>query len=374
MIVNTSPDGNAAGLVRFSCPMCRSTLEAELKLQNARISCPRCHHTTAVPAPSLPPGTVIAGGRILRFLGGGGMGEVYEVLLADGRNGALKILKKGRTEAEDLVSFRTEAELSLRLNHSNVIHGWEYGEHEGQPFLISEVVQGRTVEDLLRRRTVIDEREALRLCLSVCEGMAYAWKEARIIHRDLKPANIMLTRGNIVKILDLGVGIRADQTSKEYLAIGTPPYMSPEQATKPMSIDHRSDIYSLGACLYEMVTGIEPYQGSANDVIQQVAHHAPPPPEERRPGISNSISALICRFMARDPSRRPQTWEDAALEIRDLLEPKSVGATPEKLTSTNTYVAADDRGAFTWLWALFFGALAALGLGWFFMVRSGLIK
>jgi eukaryotic-like serine/threonine-protein kinase len=374
MTTSTSPDGFAAGLVRFSCPMCRSTLEAELKLQNARISCPRCRHTSAVPSPSLPPGASIAGGRIIRFLGGGGMGEVYEILLADGRSGALKILKKGRAQAEDLLSFRTEAELSLRLNHPNVIHGWEYGDHDGQPFLISEVVQGRTVEDLLRRRTIIEEREALRLCLSVCEGMAYAWKEARIIHRDLKPANIMLTRGNVVKILDLGVGIRADQAEKEYLAIGTPPYMSPEQASKPKSIDHRSDIYSLGACLYEMITGIEPYQGTADEVINKVARQAPPPPEERRPGISNSISALICRFMARDRAKRPQSWEDAALEIRDLLEPKTAGSAPENVPASYTYVAAEDRGAFTWLWALALSALALLGLAWFFLVKSGLIK
>jgi serine/threonine-protein kinase len=316
---------------------------------------------------------MIAGSRVQRFLGGGGMGEVYEVQLGDGRSAALKILRKNRIQPEDLSSFRTEAELSLRLNHPNIIHGWEYGEHQGQPFLISELVQGRTVEDLLRRRTVIDERESLRLCLAVCEGMGYAWKEARIIHRDLKPANIMLTRGNVVKILDLGVGIRAEHAGEEQLAIGTPPYMSPEQAARPMSIDHRSDIYSLGACLYEMVTGIEPYQGRADEVINQVARQAPPPPEERRPGISNSISALICRLMARDPAKRPQTWEAAALEIRELLEPKTTGPGADSPSPAYTYVAAEDRGAYTWLWALACASLLSLGLAWFLLVKSGLL-
>ena len=281
-------------------------------------------------------GTRLGAYEILSAIGAGGMGEVYQAKhLKLGRHVAIKVLhREVADDPERLRRFEREARLASTLNHPNIVTIHDIGEHAGTTYIAMEFVQGRTLRELLRDGP-IPVSKAVFIASQICEGLAHA-HAAGIVHRDLKPDNVMITDDGLVKILDFGLAKPVlspeQQDSKlttltkataEGVIVGTAYYMSPEQATGS-PVDHRSDQFSFGVVLYELVCGRRPFEGtSVAAVLSAIMRDAPAPPISLRPETPEELSGIIERCLEKDPEKR----FDLAKEIREeLLRVERLGA------------------------------------------------
>jgi serine/threonine protein kinase len=238
-------------------------------------------------APRVP---VVAGYEILGELGRGGMGVVYKARQKGlNRVVALKMVLAGaHASALQLARFQIEAEAVARLQHPNVVQIYEVGEHDGLPFCSLEFVDGDSLAKKIAGKP-LPPREAAALAELLTLGMAAA-HDAGIIHRDMKPANVLLTAGGLPKITDFGLARRLEEDSsqtKSGTLLGTPSYMSPEQARgDTREVGPLSDLYAIGAILYEMLTGRPPFVGATMlETVFQVRHQEPVPPTRLNPKV-----------------------------------------------------------------------------------------
>lgn len=284
---------------------------------------------------------------IVRKLGEGGMGAVYEAV-QDGLNRrvALKVLPKHlMSDATYLERFRREAQASAALKHPNIVTVYEIGEDRGLHYFSMEFVDGESLQKRLSRDSRIPVPEALNITARVAEALDYAWNHGQIVHRDIKPDNIMITREGYVLLADLGLArsvqenIRLTQTG---VPIGSPAFMSPEQAESAKDADCRADIYSLGITLYDLITGDLPFKGpTALSVI--LAHEKQPLPDPRvlNPAVSEGVCQLLERMCAKDPAQRFQT----PAELLEALERLGVGPSFHRQTTVASSRGAADVGA-----------------------------
>ena len=215
------------------------------------------------------PGTAGAGLQIpgyesLGRIGQGAMGVVFKARqVSVDRLVAIKVLRdEAARDREYIERFRREARVAAKLSHNNIVGVIDAGEADGRHYFVMEYVEGTTVQDELDRGKAYDEKAALGIALAVARALEHA-HERGLIHRDIKPANILLTRDGNIKLADLGLArMAADVQGTAGVAAGTPYYISPEQARGQADVDIRTDIYSLGATLYHMVTGRVPYSGA----------------------------------------------------------------------------------------------------------------
>ena len=278
----------------------------------------------------LPKGCIIGGSYCIeKPLGHGGMGEVYlarHLKLDICR--AIKILLPKIAVKNPVFAkrFMREAKLAIQLQHPNIINVMDadYDERLSIYYIVMEYVDGGTVRNLIRKNGPMDEQEVLKIVLAVGDALA-AGEERQIVHRDIKPDNIMLTRENVVKLADLGIAKDAadnsdmDETSPEIL-IGTPAYVSPEQARDAQHVDSRADIYSLGVSMYEMLTGEKPYKGKSSvEVLQQLFESSVPEVRQKNPRVSRSVSDLVYRMMAKEKEDRPRNWKSFCKEVQGLI-------------------------------------------------------
>ncbi len=293
----------------------------------------------------LPKGCVIGGSYCIeKPLGHGGMGEVYlarHMKLDIYR--AIKILlpKIAVKNPVFATRFMREAKLAIQLQHPNIINVMdaEYDERLSIYYIVMEYVDGGTVRNLIRRNGPIDEQEVLNIVLRVGEALAVG-EERKIVHRDIKPDNIMLTKDNIVKLADLGIAKSSadsndvDVTSPEIL-IGTPAYVSPEQARDAQHVDSRADIYSLGVTMYEMLTGEKPYKGKTTvEILQQLFESSVPEVRKKNKNVSRKVSDLVYRMMAKEKEKRPRNWKTFCKEVSRLLGDGSVAFSNETATTS----------------------------------------
>jgi serine/threonine-protein kinase len=254
--------------------------------------------------------------KLLKKLGEGGMGAVY---LADDtlqkRKVALKVLPRHHVvNAEFMKRFQREADAMGRLNHVNIVRAFSVGEDQGRHFIVMEYCAGETLDNRIRRERFIPHAQATGITMQVARGLQYAHAE-KLIHRDIKPANIIMA-GDVAKILDLGLSKRLEGADVSFLtqsgvAMGTPHYISPEQAKGEKDIDGRTDIYSLGATYYHLVTGDTPFHGSsAFDVVTKHLSEQLPDPRDVRAEIPEGVVHIIRRMMAKDRADRYQRCED----------------------------------------------------------------
>jgi len=250
--------------------------------------------------------------EILGKLGDGGLGTVYRARqLSMSRDVALKVLhKKWLSDEEFKKRFLLEARLAGRLSHQNLIQVYDVGRDKGLYFFSMEFVDGETLEDLIEREGPLEATRCIDHALQVLRALTYI-KKHDIVHRDIKPSNIMISRGGTVKLGDFGfVKSKLDHViSTEGEVLGTPDYISPEQAMGADQIDWRSDQYSLGCTLYHALTGRPPYQGSGSSVMRQHIKADLPDPRTINPKIPESIITILEKMMAKDPNDRYQSTE-----------------------------------------------------------------
>ncbi|MFO7900515.1 MAG: bifunctional serine/threonine-protein kinase/formylglycine-generating enzyme family protein [Planctomycetota bacterium] len=285
------------------------------------------------------PGTVpkrVANYEIVRQIGEGGMGTVYKVRHVKLESfAAAKFLPSRLAEDESFVKrFEREARLAAKLTSPFSVRTFDVGEAEGARCIFMEYVEGESVDDLLRREGRMDEKRALKTVRDIASALDEA-HDLGIIHRDIKPGNILLTRRGAPKLADLGLakdvdGGQGSLTSMGTI-LGTPSYMSPEQAMGLPDLDARSDIYSLGATLYRMVCGDVPFRGETPvNVMHKIATEPLIAPLERNPSLSDEAAAMICKMMAKDRKERYQSMAELLKDIDSILSGEKTNLKYEK--------------------------------------------
>ena len=253
------------------------------------------------------------------------MGAVY---LAEDtelrRKVALKFLPEIYSSKPELKArFKREAQAAAALNHHNIIIVYEVGEYRENSYIAMEYVEGKSLRDMLDARETHFEN-AIQIFIQICDGLSFAHQNG-IVHRDIKPANIMVDKHGKVKILDFGLAKYKGVTpiTRSGTTLGTPHYMSPEQV-QGREIDHRSDIYSVGVVLYELLTGELPFQGyNEHAVLYAVVNEMPTPITKYQPDISENIQHVIDKALEKNVKSRYQRIEDIQAELKKEIHPKS---------------------------------------------------
>jgi serine/threonine-protein kinase len=271
---------------------------------------------------------------ILNVVGKGGMGVLYrahDAVLE--RDVALKMMLvdfSHDTAARE--RFQREARAVARLQHRNVVTIHELGEVEGTPYIVMEFLGGRDLDALLKEGADLTLAKKLEIAAQVCEGLAYAHEQG-IVHRDIKPGNVRVLDDGTVKILDFGIAKFAmSSVTQTGTVMGTPSYMAPEQIMG-QGIDGRSDLFSAGVLLYELLSGNKPFQGdSPTAVVYQIMNGEPVPLRESIPGLPEAIDDIIGHALQKNPEERYATAKQMATDlqaVRAMIDPQlHTGHTP----------------------------------------------
>lgn len=313
--------------------------------------------------------------QILSLLGVGGMGEVYQARDTRlGRLVALKILPFGMpADPERKRRFLQEAKAVSAINHPHIVTLYDMGSEDGIDFLVMEYVEGKTLDKLISDGG-LDLKKALQCAVEIADAFAKA-HAAGIIHRDLKPGNIMLTGDGAVKVLDFGIAKLTETsaagepgitmpaaTTTGGMILGTGSYMSPEQA-EGKKTDARSDIFSFGALLYEMVTGQRAFHGDTTlSTLSAILHKEPTPPGQLVKGLPPELERVIARCLRKDPERRWQTVEELKVALADLQEALD--------SERSTRAAHSDGRRWQLVWATVLLGAVGCGVLWFLSTRT----
>lgn len=265
--------------------------------------------------------------KLLKKLGEGGMGAVYLAEdLKMNRRVAVKILpRKLAGNPEILKRFRREAGAAAALKHRHIVGAYEFGEDIGYSFYVMEYCDGETLDATLKRDGHLPVRRAIELTLQSAQGLKYAHDQG-FIHRDIKPANIFLTRDGVAKILDLGLSKNIDEGEQSFKTVtgailGTPHYISPEQAQGEKGLDGRTDIYSLGATFYHLLTGSTPFDGTTIfEILSKQVSAQLPNPQDLQEDIPDGVVHVMRRMMAKSPDDRYRDCGELAEDLRQVLE------------------------------------------------------
>jgi len=310
--------------------------------------------------------------ELIEPIGRGGMGAVYKARqIQMERYVALKLLPPElASNAKYIRRFIREARSAGMLNQGNLVHVHDVGAVDGRYFISMELVEGLTIKQLMRREGRVGVLETLKIAEQVCAALECAHRH-KIVHRDIKPDNIMLTPQGIAKLCDLGLakvlegGPLQDTDTQEGHAMGTPHYMSPEQARSSGKVDARSDLYSLGATVYHMLTGRVPFDGDTPiEVLMRVTNEAPPRPDRFEPLLPPPLTALIMRLLAKNPDERPASAEVLRKEFHQLRRDLETGRIfvfddiPLGLKFGKPVPAPPPLPPFRWRWAAGAGAAA----------------
>jgi len=264
--------------------------------------------------------------EVIGELGRGAMGVVYKAQDPTiGRVVAMKTMRLDThgLETEDMLRrFKNEARAAGLLNHPNIVTIYDAGEQDGMFYIAMEFIEGTTLHSMLSEQRILPPEEVIKIARQVCRGLDYA-HAGGIIHRDIKPANIMITAKGTVKIMDFGIAKAGGGMTNTGQVLGTPNYMSPEQV-KGKPLDGRSDLFSFGVMLYEMLTGEKPFIGqNVTTIIYKIVHENPIAPRDLDVTIHPGLSAVVTRALAKDPQDR---YQSGAELVRDLENYKSIGS------------------------------------------------
>ncbi|MGH2710658.1 MAG: Stk1 family PASTA domain-containing Ser/Thr kinase [Actinomycetota bacterium] len=325
-------------------------------------------------------------------LGQGGMARVFkgtDTVL--NRTVAVKVLSPQFAGDEQFVArFRREAQAAAALNHPNIVSVYDTGSQGDVHYIVMEYVEGRTLRDIIKQEGPLLPQRAIEIAEAVCGGLSAA-HEGGLVHRDIKPGNIMITRDGEVKVMDFGIARTStgDTLTQTASILGTASYLSPEQA-QGESVDARSDIYSLGCVLYEMLTARAPFTGdSPVTIAYKHVRENPVPPSRVNADVSSSVEAVVMKCMAKNPANRYQIADELREDLARVHRGGAPLATPVLADSTEMLTRArarpdqtqmmtggmppDERrgGRRTWIAAIVvILILAALGVAAYFLVKT----
>jgi len=258
---------------------------------------------------------------VLGVIGRGGMGIVYKAIDPRlDRDVAIKMMTGGFVDDPDLRKrFFREAQSLANLQHPNIVTVYDLGDYEGNPYLVMQYLEGETLDVAMAQRRKLSLLEKFNIIIQVCSGLAYSHKRF-VVHRDIKPANIMLEKDGGTKIFDFGIAHVGDQSvTKTGQMVGTPPYMSPEQINGK-TIDARSDVFSVGVVLYQLLTDHLPFQGdSPAGTFLKILYDPIPPLKTYLPSYPQELDAILERALAKDPADRYHSADEFALDVAHLL-------------------------------------------------------
>ncbi|MGQ0825685.1 MAG: Stk1 family PASTA domain-containing Ser/Thr kinase [Actinomycetota bacterium] len=269
--------------------------------------------------------------EIEREIAQGGMAEVYLARdrLLD-RPVALKALFPEYAREPSFVErFRREAQAAANLNHPNIVAIYDWGQETGTYFIVMEYVEGRSLRDLIRSEGPLEAHQAAEITAEIAGALAFAHRTG-VVHRDVKPGNVLLTRSGAVKVTDFGIARAgtSDGLTQTGSVMGTATYFSPEQA-QGLAVDGRSDVYSLGVVLYEMVTGVVPFTGdSPVAVAYKHVREEPVPPSRRNPDVPADLEKAITTALAKDADHRYQTADDLRADLLRFRRGRPLAAAP----------------------------------------------
>src|ERR1700722_5905235 len=295
---------------------------------------------------ALSPGTKLGPYEIIAVAGAGGMGEVYRARDSRlNREVAVKVLPPAfARDADRLSRFQQEAQAVASLSHPNIMAVHDFGDYEGSPYIVAELLEGETLRDRLRGGA-LPMRKATDFAEQIARGLAAA-HEKGIVHRDLKPENIFVTRDGRVKILDFGLakltrpeGVAATdaptivEQTEPGLVMGTAGYMSPEQV-KGQPADHRSDLFSFGAILYEMISGRRAFRGETSvETMSAILKEDPPDLTETNRTVPPAMERMVRHCLEKNPEERFQSARDVAFNLQNLSGSSQAAAIAQTKTA-----------------------------------------
>ncbi len=311
---------------------------------------------------TIAPGENIGPYRVIEQLGSGGMATVFKAYHASlDRYVAIKVLHPAfKANPQFFERFKREARIVAKLEHPNIIPVYDFNEHKGEPYLVMRFIEGDTLKPVMKGKPMPPDK-ILQLMRPTCQALSYAHRQG-VLHRDLKPSNIMVTTEGDVFLTDFGLArmVQAgESTLSQDMMVGTPQYISPEQAQGISNLDGRTDIYSLGVILFEMLTGRVPF--SADTPFATVHDHiyAPLPlPSTINPDIDPDVERMLLKALAKEPDDRFATADDLLKALESTLGPQIAtasaitGTTPEIIPpASQTIVDKKKRGLPWWAWA-----------------------
>jgi WD40 repeat protein/tRNA A-37 threonylcarbamoyl transferase component Bud32 len=270
--------------------------------------------------------------QVTGVAGRGAFGTVYKAWDPEmDRVVAVKVPRRGGlSDPHDTDRFVREARLALQLDHPNIVRVYEVGEEAGLPYLVSEFVAGRTLADHLRDLRPIPNRAA-EILAAVADALEHAHRQG-VVHRDVKPSNVLVRWDGIPLLTDFGLA-RQDSDeptlTRDGDVLGTPAYMSPEQARGCREVDARSDVYSLGVVLYQLLTGQPPFTGNSRMVLKQILEDEPRPPRSLNDQLPRDLETICLECLRKEPARRYQTAADLAEDLRRFRQRQPILARPE---------------------------------------------
>jgi serine/threonine-protein kinase len=311
---------------------------------------------------SITPGENIGPYRIIEQLGSGGMATVYKAYHpALDRYVAIKIMHPAfKADPQFFERFQREARVVAKLEHPNIIPIYDFNEHQGEPYLVMRFVEGDTLKPRMESGP-LSSAEILHLTRPVCQALAYAHQQG-VLHRDIKPSNIMLSSNGDIFLTDFGLArmVQAgESTLSQDMMIGTPQYISPEQAQGLRELDGRTDVYSLGVVLFEMLTGQVPF--TADTPFATVHDHIFTPlplPTTLNPDLNPAVERMLLKALAKEPADRFETVDELLEGLEASLGPEiaapsaAAETAPSPAPSAETKISQPkSRGAPWWIWA-----------------------
>ncbi|MBO5759921.1 MAG: serine/threonine protein kinase [Lentisphaeria bacterium] len=307
--------------MRFRCPFCFLAVKTVPESCGYQIQCPNCHHQVTVPPGRFQNGCVIGDFLIKEKIGEGSNACVYlATQLSLERQVALKVLSPEFSTHAGIDQFLKEARAAAKLSHINLVQTYAVGKEDNFYYFAMTCIHGETITSRLKRKGKIPVDEALHIIQQAAEALCYAWEESHLVHKDIKPDNIMIAEDGIIKVTDLGLSIYAGEWDDGNEVAGSPAYMSPEQLTGKV-LDTRTDIYSLGVTLYQMLSGKQPFTGKDfKDLAEQHLRNEPARLDKIDRSIPLKVALFVNKMLAKRPADRFDSMEELLRELWTLRQ------------------------------------------------------